>query len=103
MKNARMNEFTDSSYRAYSGMYFFVRKEQDEHSKWWSGTVTHDLGIARWHMSHYFGGDRDFRELTIEFTIDGKTYRRNWNAWYGLKTITRLANEFIEEICGGEE
>lgn len=101
MKNARMDDFTESDNKAYEGMHYYLRKESNGRHIWWSGTVTHRYGIARFDMNIICLSDKkERRTLTIEFVHEGQIHRRKWKAWYGLKTITRLANEMIEEITG---
>ncbi|MCP9290028.1 hypothetical protein [Gracilimonas sediminicola] len=100
MKNARMDEFEDYEYTVYPGLRI-LEKESNERYKLWEGYVKHEHGLVHFIQSHSYKPDRKY--LRLSFISDGRDYQRTWSAFYGKKTIARLANEFIEDIKGGND
>lgn len=100
MKNAKMDDYNEVSYKSYiGGLKVFVReKDPDVDYEEIRGVVEHSLGIVAF-VQFKWAGDSG-RRLQLNLIHEGKDYVRTWKAFYGEKTIARLANNFIEEIKG---
>lgn len=98
MPNAKISEYNDTNYTPFLGMHHGIRKENERFYGFWSGSINTREGIVRWDMNKQnVSGDSC---LFLEFIYKNRMYRRSWKAWYGLKTITQLANQFVQDVVG---
>lgn len=112
MKNARMDEFKEQFIgTSFSkGVHVHCEKsDQERGTRSMTGVVKHKLGYADFSQYHSRPTEdensarKESKWLFIEIIHNGHLYYRFWDAWYGKRTIARLANEFIEEIKGGHD
>lgn len=101
MKNAKMTEFTEEQGPIYRKGLRSLKVDREKNYLWKEGVVVHDLGIVSF-TQYYWRRDNGVEErwLKIEVIHDGYCRARQWDAFFGEKTIARLANEFIEEVKG---
>lgn len=102
MKNARMDEFETFEGSVYPGLTTMQQRVTDRY-RIKSGIVRHKLGIVEFWQSISKMRDKPGPLLHLTVCHDGTKYERRWEAWYGEKTIARLANEFIDEIIPEKE
>lgn len=106
MKNSTLDNFHDYTSKPYKGLvtkscYVDNTPSGKHHHR--DGIFIHELTIARF-FANRFDNDSDpnknRRYTKISVVKDGIEYSREWRGYYGKKTISRLANIFIEEIFG---
>lgn len=107
MKNARMDEYKEQHHAVYPGLRTMLDETNEEYGyKHFRGIVDHNLGViefnqyTHWPVERRMGASSHFKSLHLSIVHKGREHTRYWNAWYGPKTITRLANEFITELKG---
>lgn len=107
MKNCKMSEYTEQRNAVYPGLTKITDRDEELGYVRKRGVIEHILGLVafdqyrQWPTGHRLSGS-PWRSLRLWLVHGGKEYVRYWDAWYGEKTIARLANEFIEEIKGGQ-
>jgi hypothetical protein len=106
MKNAKLDNFHDSASKPYTGLVIsscYVDNTQSGKHHHRDGIFFHERTIARF-FANRFDNDSDpnknRRYTTVSVVKDGIQHSREWRGYYGKKTISRLANIFIEEIFG---
>lgn len=110
MKNARKSNYTENVSKADAGGLDIMINENDQIRGYRQirGIVEHELGIVmfnqyqQWPTYHWYSPKSEKRELNLYFIYNNTCYSRTWKAWYGEKTITQLANKFIEEKIGNQ-
>ena len=101
MQNAKMSDYSKRDSTVFAGLSMYQREEEERYN-YWRGLVRHELGYAAFtQYIEYSDSGIKHKSLSITIISDGRSYCRYWKAWYGEKTIARLANEFIEEIKEG--
>lgn len=86
---------TTADYSVYSsrsarGYLMLHRHGGPEHGYYWTGAFMHPRGIVQVYRQH------DYTRLSF---ADGlRVCHRSWERYWGDRTISRLAREFIQDL-----
>jgi len=105
VKNAKLDDFENRETKPCKGLIVtssFTKTYPKAVKHHRSGTFVNDKATIRFHANHVKSRVSDTeRRFTILIAVkDGIEYTRRWKGYYGKKTISRLANIFIEELFG---
>lgn len=89
-----VKDFTDDCYKHYQTALNVIEDRYDNGYRWmygeWDGAYG-NVWIA-------MGGRPVDAYTNMRLTMDNYSYCRRWESFFGLKTLSKLAREFQEEI-----